>query len=116
MITTADIRKLVAVLEGAEELPHFEKISFRVKKKIFATLDEKSNLLCVMLSPIDQSAFCAYDREVVFPVPNAWGKKGATYIDLKRVKKSVLKDAITTAYQCKAGSDENRSPARRDRI
>lgn len=61
-------------------------------------MDEKNQLVCVMLSPVDQSAFSAYDKTVMYPVPNAWGKSGATYIDLKKVKLSMLKDAISTAY------------------
>jgi len=52
----------------------------------------------VKLSPKDQSVFCAYDLSVVYPVPGGWGLKGATFIDLKKVKRSMLKDAITTAY------------------
>ncbi len=99
MVTTAQARVLALSFESAEELPHFERTSFRVKKKIFATMSEKENLVCVMLSPVDQSAFCAYDKTVMYPVPNAWGKKGATYINLKKVKKTMLKDALGCAYE-----------------
>lgn len=114
MVTYADVRKLALSFENAEELPHFERTSFRVKKKIFATMSEKENRVCAMLSPVDQSAFCAYDKTAVYPVPNAWGKKGATYIDLKKVKKSVLKDALTTAYQrILAGSVKGKSSAKK---
>lgn len=98
MANPADVRKLALSFDDVEELPHFEKTSFRVKKKIFATMNEKEDLVCVMLSLIDQSAFSAYDKTVMYPVPNAWGKQGATYINLKKVKKTTLKDAITTAY------------------
>lgn len=61
-------------------------------------MDEKQNLVCVMLSPIDQSAFCAFDKTVMYPVPNSWGKKGATYVNLKKVRKTMLKDALSMAY------------------
>jgi predicted DNA-binding protein (MmcQ/YjbR family) len=98
MVKSTEVRKLALSLDNAEELPHFERTSFRVKKKIFATMSEKENLVCVMLSPVDQSAFCAYDKTVMYPVPNAWGKKGATYVNLKKVKKTMLKDALATAY------------------
>jgi len=33
-----------------------------------------------------------------FPVPGAWGKGGATFIDMKKVRKDMFKDALTTAY------------------
>lgn len=80
-------------------LPHFERISFRINKKIFATLSEKDQLAMVKLSLIDQSVFCAFDKTVIFPVPGGWGKTGATYIDLKKIKRPMLKDALTCAYQ-----------------
>lgn len=99
MVSPEQVRKFALSLEDSEELPHFEKTSFRLKKKIFATMDVKNNRVCVLLSPIDQSAFCAFDNSVIYPVPNAWGKNGVTFIDLKKVKLPVLKDALTTAYQ-----------------
>jgi hypothetical protein len=34
----------------------------------------------------------------MYPVPNKWGKKGATVVELKKVKKEMFKDAIATAY------------------
>lgn len=113
MVTTADARKLALALDDAEELPHFERTSFRVKKKIFATMDEKNGIVCVLLSPVDQSAFCAYDKTVMYPVPNAWGKKGATYINLSKVKKTMLKDAIATAYATVLRKMKTPKPSRR---
>ena len=98
MVTANEARKIALSFDNTEELPHFDRTSFRVKKKIFATMSEKENLVCVMLSPVDQSAFCAYDLNIVYPVPNAWGKKGATYINLKLARKTMLKDALKTAY------------------
>src|SRR5687767_8840450 len=98
MVDLQTFRNMALSFPGSVELPHFERASFRVNKKIFATLDSKKQLVCVLLSVIDQSAFCAYDKSIIYPVPNKWGKKGATYIELKKVRKSVLKDALSTAY------------------
>ena len=83
---------------GTTEQPHFDKTSFRVNKKIFATLDVKKNLACLMLSEIDQSVFSAYDKSVIYPVPNKWGKHGATFVELQTVRKPMLKDALQQAY------------------
>ena len=98
MVTPEEIRKLALSFEETDEHPHFERAAFRVKKKIFATLLEKDNTLNLMLTPLDQSVFCAFDKTVIYPVPNAWGRKGATTVNLKKVRKSMLKDALTTAY------------------
>lgn len=98
MVTEKAFRELALSFPDAVELPHFEATSFRANKKIFATLDVKKNRGCLMLSPVDQSVFCAYDKTILYPVPNSWGKQGATYVELKTVRKSVLKDAMKHAY------------------
>ena len=98
MVSNNVFTELASAFPKTEILPHFHKISFRLKNKIFATLDEKQNIAMVKLSLIDQSVFCAFDKNVIFPVPGLWGQKGATYIDLKKIKKAMLKDALTCAY------------------
>ncbi|MFY9307423.1 MAG: MmcQ/YjbR family DNA-binding protein [Bacteroidia bacterium] len=98
MISINTFRKLALSLPEATELPHFEKTSFRVAKKIFATLDIKSNMACIKLSEIDQSVFTAFDSATIYAVPNKWGKQGWTYIELKKVRKDILTDALKTAY------------------
>lgn len=99
MVSTKMFRQLALSFHESEEMPHFEKTSFRVKKKIFATLDEKNKKAVVRLSTVDQSSFCSFDPMVIYPVPRGWGKQGWTIIDLALVKKTTLKDALTTAYK-----------------
>ena len=82
------------VLEGS----HRDVVSFKVKSKIFMTMNAKENRICIRLSPVDQNVFSAFDSSVIYPVPNGWGKYGWTLINLKKVKKEMLKDAVTTAY------------------
>lgn len=98
MVSIDAFRKLALSFEGATEQPHFGRTSFRAGK-IFVTLDEKKALACLMLSAVDQSVFCAFDKSVIYPVPNKWGKQGATYFELKKVRKDMLKDAMTQAYE-----------------
>ena len=99
MISVADFRKLALALDGVTEEPHFERTPFRVNKKIVATLDVKSQLVCLMLDEIQQSVFCSFDSSVIYPVPNKWGKQGATYVELKEVRKDMLKDILNEAYK-----------------
>jgi len=44
MINIDTFRKLALAFDHVVEQPHFEKTSFRVKKKIFATLDIEKRL------------------------------------------------------------------------
>lgn len=98
MISFDFVREFALSLPESIELPHFEKTSFRIKNKIFATYGEKDNILCVLLSPEDQHVFCSVDKISIYPVPNKWGLKGATYIRLNTVQKDILIDAVITSY------------------
>jgi hypothetical protein len=104
MITLEEYRELALSLPDTVELPHFDNPSFRVNNKIFATYWIKDNRAMVKLSPVDQSVFCSFDKTVFFPVPGAWGKRGATFIELAKVRKDIFKDALTTAYHFVAGT------------
>ena len=98
MISTDSFIKMALSFPETDEHKHFDKKAYRVKKKIFATLDEKTKRVVLKLSPMDQSVFCAFDKEIIYPIPNKWGKQGWTFVELKKVKKEMLKDALTTAY------------------
>jgi predicted DNA-binding protein (MmcQ/YjbR family) len=98
MVSNQAVKRLALSFPETDEHPHFHLRAFRVKKKIFATLDEKLKRVMVKLKLTDQSVFCVYDSSIIYPVPGGWGKKGATYIELRKVKISMLKDALTTAY------------------
>ncbi len=98
MVTFDIFRKQALSLPEVTEEPHFEKTSFRIKKKIFATYDSKLKRACVKLSEIDQNVFSTADKAIIFPVDNKWGKQGWTIIEMTRVRKSLFTDALTTAY------------------
>jgi predicted DNA-binding protein (MmcQ/YjbR family) len=98
MVSIDTFRKLALSFPEATEEPHFEKTSFRVKKKIFATYDDTKKRACVKLSEIDQDVFSSANKTIIFPVANKWGKQGWTLIELKEVHKALFVDALTTAY------------------
>jgi hypothetical protein len=99
VITVASFQKLAIAFPEVEVAPHFEKISFRVRKKIFATLDVANKRVCMKLSEVDQSVFSTKDKTIVYPVPNKWGKAGWTFFELSKVKKNLCIDALQTAYR-----------------
>jgi hypothetical protein len=70
--------------ETTEE-PHFEKTSFRVRKKIFATYDEMNHRACLKLSEVDQNVFSTNQTGVIYPVPNKWGKQGWTFFEMDKI-------------------------------
>lgn len=97
-MTFDTLRAIALAFPEATEDPHFEKTSFRVKKKIFATYDAVARRTCIKLSEIDQDVFSSIATSVIFPVDNKWGKQGWTLIEMDHVNEDLFKDALTTAY------------------
>ena len=98
MVSFETFRNLALSLPEVTEEPHFDKTSFRVKKKIFATCDKEKRLATLKLSEIDQNVFSSIDKTGIYPVPNKWGKQGWTVVELKTIKSDLFTDALTTAY------------------
>jgi len=99
MITVQTFRKLALAFDESEEQLHIGKISFLIKKKTFATLNEKQRRATLKLSENDQSIFSMYgEKTAVFPVPNKWGKHGWTHFLLNKLDDEFLNDALTAAY------------------
>lgn len=99
MVTVEAARKLALALPETEEKSHFHLPDFRIKNKIFASLHTDKKIMMVKLSIKDQSVFCSFDKEVIYPVPGGWGRQGATFINLKKIKKEMLIDALITAWK-----------------
>jgi predicted DNA-binding protein (MmcQ/YjbR family) len=99
MVSIETFRKLAMSFPNATEEPHFEKISFRVNKKIFATFDEKNNRAVLKLNEIDQSVFCASSEMIFYPIPNKWGKQGWTIVELSKVRSEMFEDALIRSYE-----------------
>lgn len=78
--------------------PHFEKASFRVKKKIFATLNEKENRATLKFTPEEQEMFCKINPESIFPVPNKWGKMGWTHLNYENLNEEIVLGLLKAAY------------------
>ncbi len=91
-------RQLALAFPNTSEEPHFEKTSFRIGKKIFATLDTTTLVACLKLPLAEQDVFSLHDAEAIYPVPNAWGKHGWTFVNLTKVRTDVLEDAFRIAY------------------
>lgn len=99
MVSLETFRTLALAFSETTEEPHFEKISFRIKKKIFATIDQKNNLGVLKFNEIDQSVFCASSEKIFYEVPNKWGKQGWTIVELSRVKPEMFEDALIRSYE-----------------
>lgn len=98
MISVDFLRSMVQALPETSEDKHFDKISFKVKKKIFLTFNAKEHRACVKLTAIDQQVFCLVHKEIVWPVPNAWGKQGWTLVNMIKINKESFTDLVHSAF------------------
>ena len=98
MVTLARFRNLVQTFPDTSEEPHFEKISFRVKRKIFATYDAAGRLACLKLTKSDQDLFSLSNPKCIYPVKNKWGTQGWTMVNLEGVPVKLFYEALKVAY------------------
>ena len=98
-MTANDFRKIALSLPETEERSHMDHPDFRVAGKIFATLGYPDKTCgMVKLSPEDQHNFSKDYPAAFIPVKGAWGRRGATTVDLKAAKKETLQKAIQAAW------------------
>lgn len=99
MVDIESARQIALSLPGTMEKDHFGMPSFRVNNRIFSTLWLKERRMMVKLSLTDQSVFHSFGPDVFFAVPNKWGLKGATFVELDRVRPDMLEEALVCAWQ-----------------
>ena len=98
MVSIEIFRQFALSLPETDEAPHFENRAFRVKKKIFATLNTAANRATLKFSPENQDVFTFISRGAIFPGPNKWGHHGWTHIDLEKAEWELCQDALQTAW------------------
>lgn len=110
-MTPDDFRALALSFPEAVESAHMNHPDFRVGKKIFATLgypNKESG--CVMLTPPDQ-LFFVKEHPSTFALANgAWGRGGATVVNLKKATKPIARKALQSAH-AKIATSTRKSPA-----
>ena len=96
---SSEFRELALSFPEAIESAHMHHPDFRVGGKIFATLgypDENSAM--VKLSADDQKEFVRTSPGVFTPVKGAWGRQGATTINLAATTTGIAREALTAAW------------------
>lgn len=99
-------RALALAMPDAEEHQHFQKIGYRTKArktggkpgKMFMTLGLETKLAVLFLTIEQQTQFHAAHPNVFVPVPNKWGEKGATFVELSAANEKLFKEALTISY------------------
>ena len=98
-MTEDDIRTLALSLPLAEEQPHFDRASFRVKGKIFATLPPGGERVVLKLLPEIKESLRQSDPDAVIPLPGAWDRGGWTELAIGSIESEKLADLIRLAWR-----------------
>lgn len=98
-MTAADIRALALALPEAVEAPHFEKTSFRVRGKIFATLSADGEILVLKLLPEIKESLAQSDPDAIIPLPGAWDRGGWTQVAIQSMETAKLADLVRLAWR-----------------
>ena len=98
-MTANDFRRLALSLPETIESAHMDHPDFRVAGKVFATLGHPAKGWgMVKLTPEQQHYFSKDEPEVFRPVNGAWGRRGATSVNLKAADKKTLVNALQAAW------------------
>src|SRR4051794_27452171 len=94
-----DFRCLALELDGATEKAHMNHPDFRVRGKIFATLNYPAKGWgAVKLTPEQQREFMKRAPGAFAASAGAWGKRGATNVDLGAATKNIVRAALKAAW------------------
>ncbi|MFN8430870.1 MAG: MmcQ/YjbR family DNA-binding protein [Spirosomataceae bacterium] len=97
-MNTSEFESLCLSLPEAEKGPHFENVAFKVKGKIFATLNAKECRATLKFKPEEQDIYLKINPEAIFPVPNKWGKHGWTHLLYGKLSHEITHELLKIAY------------------
>jgi len=100
-MTQSTVRAIALSLPEAEEHPHFDRPSFRVRGKIFATLPPPKDgpeLVVLKLPVLVKESLQQTDASAIVSLGN-WDKGGWTQLDIGRMDHDKLADLIRLAWR-----------------
>ncbi len=110
MFSASSFRQTALAFSEVTEQPHFEKTSFRIKDKIFASMDSDNMRVTVKLPPNEQAVYLLMKPAFASPATGAWGKQGWTRFELTKVPAPVMREALKKAYETVAPVKKSLKP------
>jgi hypothetical protein len=99
-MTPEALRQLALSLPEAHEAPHFERTSFRVGKKIFATMTpDGSEAMVKLASPDDVEGLLSSEPSVFFSYGTWTVRNGALGVRLAKVRPAMMRELVTGAWR-----------------
>ncbi|MCI0706306.1 MAG: MmcQ/YjbR family DNA-binding protein [Ignavibacteriae bacterium] len=102
-MTPSSFRKIALSFPEVEERSHQAHPDFRVRGKIFATLDfPKPGWGMAFLAPSVQKQFIDKYSNAFSPANGYWGRRGCTMIKLSKATTDAVRKALIAAWRNKA--------------
>ena len=99
-MTPAAVRALALSLPEAHEEPHFERVSFRVGKKIFATMTSDGAEAMVRVAPRQKLHALLKEQPEVFFSYGGWTlRNGSLGVRLARVSPSLFGELLVESWK-----------------
>ena len=98
MLSQDDVRRLALALPEAVEQDHHGMPSFRVNKKVFATLRTATPKVMLVFDPEDQHHLLEGRPDALERVPGTWGLRGCTLISYEKVDEAQLAAMMHMAW------------------
>lgn len=96
----ADVRRLALKLPETTEEPHFERTSFRVRGKIFATAAPDGSYMNVFVDDEQREIMVRVDPKAYETL--TWGKIAYLHVHLKNAKARDVETLLRSAWERKA--------------
>jgi len=94
------VRRLALALPEATEEPHFERTSFRVKGKIFATVAPDGSSMNVFVDDEQREIMVRVDPKAYETL--MWGESGYLHVHLTKAKARDVETLLRSAWERKA--------------
>ena len=102
-MTEEEFRAIALSFPDTVESSHMDHPDFRVRGKIFATLRYPGlGWGMVALTPDEQALVVQSEPDVFTPVKGAWGRGGATQVNLTAARKRSVRTALAAAWRRRA--------------
>ncbi len=99
-MTAAAFKKIALAMPDAMEAPHFDRSSFRIKKKIFATLTADGKEAMVRVFPTARAHALIREQPDAFFSHGGWTERhGSLGVRLAAVDAAQLRELVSASYE-----------------
>jgi hypothetical protein len=99
VVTSGQFRRIALSFPESVEGQHMGHPDFRAFGRIFATIGPDGTWGMVKLTPVQQSEFIAVAPATFRPASGAWGRQGSTLVQFDAARTSVVRRAMSAAWQ-----------------